>query len=287
MINHGESDSHMHDATNPKTGPKMKPTSPFKMMMPLVVFILIAAAWSAYWYIALGKAKDELAQVEGTHTKLECSDRSWGGYPFRIQFECTDLKTRVQKTALTTAKLRLVIQAWNPNHIIGNLFGPVRIAGTKLTGDPIRFSYRMSGDKLVLASVVGENQTLILANSKSLSMASIEAHARPAPIDGRLDLHITIANIALEQLRLDSFTITGTTGMRLPADGSLDLLSEPSEYLDAIWIAQSIGGLADAEMNAADAVIKPLLKSNGNKLPIQIKDGVWYWGPFPLNHSKP
>jgi hypothetical protein len=36
-------------------------------------------------------------------------------------------------------------------------------------------------------------------------------------------------------------------------------------------------------MNTAQQIIGPLLKENDNKLPLQVRNGRWYWGPFQIS----
>lgn len=264
---------------------EIKRVSPLKMMAPLIVFLCIAAAWSVYWYIALGTAQQRLADVESNHLALKCNERSWGGYPFRIHFDCTGMSTDLAGRNLQADKLRLIGQAWNPNHIIGALFGPLLVDNARISGDPVRFSYRVTDGKLALASLLAQNQTLTLAGNKQLLIGKTEAHLRPAPDTQRLDLTATLSALSTEKAQLDSFRVTGTLANQMPEEGSFELLSEPSEYLDAIWIVQYLADLGDAEMNAAQAVITPLLKANDNKLPIQLKGRTWYWGPFAVTGS--
>ena len=264
---------------------EIKRVSPLKMMAPLIVFLCIALAWSVYWYIALGKAKQKLATLEATHVSLKCDERSWGGYPFRIHFDCAGVSAELAGSAITADKLRLIGQAWNPSHIIGALFGPVTIDNVKISGDPIRFSHRVKNGKLALASLLAENQTIVTTNAKQLTVAKTEAHLRPATDTDRFDLAITLSALYTEKAQLENFAITGTVANEVPGEGNFNLLSEPSDYLDAIWIVQYLSDLGDAEMNAAQAVITPLLKANDNKLPIQLKDQIWYWGPFPVTGS--
>ncbi len=264
---------------------EIKRVSPLKMMAPVIVFLCIALAWSVYWYIALGQAKHRLADLEANHLTLKCSQRSWGGYPFRIHFDCTGMSSDVAGRNLKADKLRLIGQAWNPNHIIGALFGPLIAKNVRISGDPVRFSYRVKDGKLALASLLAENQTLALANNKQVKVAKTEAHLRPATDSRRLDLAVTLSGLSTEKAQLESFRVTGTLDNEIPKEGSFDLLSEPSNYLDAIWIVQYLAELGDTEMNAARAVINPLLKANDNKLPIQLKDRTWYWGPFAIAGS--
>lgn len=264
---------------------EIKRTSPLKMMAPLIVFLCIALAWSVYWYIALGNAKQKLATLEAAHVSLKCDERSWGGYPFRIHFDCTGISADLAGRNMKADKLRLIGQAWNPSHIIGALFGPVTIDNVRISGDPVRFSHRVKNGQLALASLLAVNQTIVTADNKQLTVAKTEAHLRPASDTERFDLAITLSDLATDKAQLDKFTITGTLDREIPEEGSFDLLSEPSDYLDAIWIVQYLGNLNDAEMNAAQAVINPLLKANDNKLPIQLKDQTWYWGPFAVTGS--
>lgn len=264
---------------------EIKRISPLKMMTPLIIFLCVALAWSIYWYIALGHAKQRLATLEATHVSLNCDQRSWGGYPFRIHVDCTGVSTELSGHNLKADKLRLIGQAWNPDHIIGALFGPVMVDDVKISGDPVRFSYRVKDGKLALASLLAENQTLALASNKQLTIAKTEAHLRPAADTRRLSLAVTLSDLSTEKAQLDSFKVTGTLDNKIPEEGSFDLLSEPSDYLDAIWIVQYLADLGDTEMNAARAVINPLLKANDNKLPIQLKDQTWYWGPFAVTGS--
>lgn len=264
---------------------EIKRISPLKMMAPLIVFLCIALAWSVYWYIALGKAKQKLALLEETHLSLTCGQRNWGGYPFRIHFDCTDASTELAGSHLAAGKLRLIGQAWNPNHIIGALFGPVSLNNVKISGDPIRFSYRVQNGQLALTSLLAANQTIAFAGNKQLTVAKTEAHLQPAAKSEQLDLAVTLSDLSTEKAQLDSFTITGAFDRKLPKEGSFSLLSEPSDYLDAIWIVQYLTNIDDAEVSAADAVIRALLKANNNKLAIRLKDQTWYWGPFAVTGS--
>lgn len=265
---------------------EVKRTSPLKMLAPLIVFAIIALAWSIYWYVALGNAKQKLAAFEAGHASLSCSDRSWGGYPFRVHFDCTGLKATFEGIDITADKLRLIGQAWNPDHIIGALFGPVHIKGVKISGEPIRFSYRTTNGKLALASLLAEKQTIAFSTDKQLTVARTETHLRPKTGSKRLDLAITLSGLSTDPAQLDSFKVTGTLDPVIPRDGSFEILSEPSEYLDAIWIIKYLANLGDTEMNAAHAVITPLLKENNNQLPIRLKDKTWYWGPFAVANSQ-
>ena len=263
----------------------VKTTSPLKMALPLIAFMLIAAAWSAYWFYAKTQAQDRLARFERDTLALNCKSRDWGGYPFRIHFDCTSPKISTDNVEANADKLRLIIQAWNPNHMLGAVFGPVTINGFTLSGDTIRFSYRNSEGNFALASFLAENQAVTLPGGQAIKAEKIQAHARPQPDQAnRIQITATASQLALEDLRLDSFKLDGhITPDRLSTGEGFSLLSEPSNYLDALWMVQRVTGLGDQEMNAAQQIISPLLKENDNKLPILLKDGNWFWGPFQIS----
>lgn len=257
----------------------VKRISPLRMMSPLIAFLLIAAGWTAWWFHARGQAQDRLAQFEANTLALNCVSREWGGYPFRIHVDCLSPRIDQYGVKASADKLRLIIQAWNANHVIGAIFGPVNINGITVAGDVIRFSHRNSKGELAMASLLAEKQALTLPGGTRVDIANLQAHMKPhaSPGDAFL-VTATASQLSLEELRLDRFSIDGS----IKTDGSFELMSEPSEYLDAIWFAQRIAGLGDTEMNAAQQIIHPLLKANNNKLPILQKDGAWYWGPFQI-----
>lgn len=254
------------------------------MLTPLFGFLLIAAAWSVYWYISLGHVQQAVAQLKQQDPGLQCDSEDWGGYPFRISFDCTGATIPAKPSKIEASKLRLIIQAWNPGHVLGAVFGPVKYDGATSNGEAIRFSYRRTDDELALASLLAEKQTLTLHNGKTLQIAKVNAHVRPAKTGTQFEVLAQVEGVSIDELVLDSFKIDGKVDPAKTQNEQLDILSEPSEYLDAIWIAQRLFGLNDDEMNAAQAVISPLLKANNNKLPVRLQDGTLYWGPFALKN---
>ena len=261
---------------------EVKPVSALKMMSPLIIFIVIAAAWSMYWFTVRQQTQDTVARYVGKGLPLSCTEQAWGGYPFRITFDCSGVNLTVNESPLTADKLRLILQPWNTNHIIGALFGPITYNDMVLNGDAIRISHRSENGKLALASLIAENQTLTIDEKKQFKIAKVSGHARSKDQSNLIEYTGLLEQITMDKLALDNFKLDGTYDPSATVQNDLVLNTEPSEYLDAIWMVQSLADLGDTEMNAAEAVIKPLLKSNNNKLLIQRKDGIWYWGPFPL-----
>ena len=111
-------------------------TRPWRMFVPLALVLLLAAAWSAYWFIAMGYIKEAVAQAEMRAREdgiaLDCADRHFGGFPFRFSFECDKPALAVNKPdqslAATSGNLKVFVQAWNPRHAIALLQGPTFVS---------------------------------------------------------------------------------------------------------------------------------------------------------------
>jgi hypothetical protein len=255
------------------------------MILPLAAFLLIAAGWTAYWFHTSSHAQARLATFETETLALNCAEREWGGFPFRISFDCRSPRIEAGGVTITAANLRLIMQAWNANHIIGAIIGPTTINNVSVTGDTIRFSHRMSGAKLALASLIAENQTVTTPDGQVVTAARLEAYSRPAADKPEAYQVAAIAsNMALDDLRLDNFKLDGTLTLQSIRDGNIELLTEPSDYLDAIWFATRLAKLSDKDTEGVEVFLVPLLKQNNNKLPLQRKDATWYWGPFQLTN---
>ena len=69
---------------------------PWYMFYPLAGMILLSLVWCGYWFIAFSGAK-ELIQAKrlefaGQGMELTCARESWGGFPFRFEFQCETAK---------------------------------------------------------------------------------------------------------------------------------------------------------------------------------------------------
>jgi hypothetical protein len=102
------------------------------MLIPLGAVLLLAIGWSVYWFVAIERAKagarERLASLAQNGITLSCNGESWGGYPFRFEYQCSDYKLVQQGSfTLTGSQLLAVAQAYNPWHIILLIDGPTTI----------------------------------------------------------------------------------------------------------------------------------------------------------------
>jgi hypothetical protein len=79
---------------------------PWKMLLPLILVLVLAMAWSIYWFVAIGwprtRLQSEREKLAGQGVSLTCTEESWGGFPFRFEFTCSSplLKCRTRQSAV-------------------------------------------------------------------------------------------------------------------------------------------------------------------------------------------
>lgn len=105
----------------------------------VLIVLLVAAAWSAIWYIGTRKGEEMMsawlaAEAEKGRT-YHCAERGTGGYPFRVEVSCLspelDIADAVPHVRARAGAFRAVAQVWNLTHVIFEIDGPARIE----TGD--------------------------------------------------------------------------------------------------------------------------------------------------------
>lgn len=113
-------------------------SSIWKMFAPLIVVVVLAFAWSAYWFVAIGVAQqtvvEQRANFGGRGITLACSEESWGGYPFRFEFTCTKPLVSVEGIGQVTAnKVLIMALAYNPKQLVVLSDGPATILKSGVT----------------------------------------------------------------------------------------------------------------------------------------------------------
>ena len=105
------------------------------MFYPLAGMILLSLLWCGYWFIAFSGAR-ELIQAKrleftGRGMELTCARETWGGFPFRFEFQCETAKLQfihdTQTYNVQTTKILAIAQAYNPLHVILLVDGPTSI----------------------------------------------------------------------------------------------------------------------------------------------------------------
>ena len=104
--------------------------------MPALLLLMLAVAWSGYWLWLHYKVQDLFEErssaLAARGLTLACGEREWGGYPFRIEFTCTDPRFADQRSSLIAGaeakSLFVVMQAYDFRKFAALLDGPTTIA---------------------------------------------------------------------------------------------------------------------------------------------------------------
>ncbi len=109
---------------------------PWHIFYPLGGLLVVCALWSTYWVMAFDAAKAYVGEkrhallTEGV--VLNCAAESWGGFPFRFEFNCNSPTFSYTKNHVTmdmaAANAVALVQAYNPRHALLLVDGPTRLS---------------------------------------------------------------------------------------------------------------------------------------------------------------
>ena len=106
------------------------------IFLPLVLVIVLAAAWSGFWYFAAAQAHETLegwrareAKEGRVHT---CESESVSGFPFRFEVRCvaptTELRSNQPPLVVKAQQILAAVQVYDPTLVIAEFSGPLTIA---------------------------------------------------------------------------------------------------------------------------------------------------------------
>ncbi|MEZ5878425.1 MAG: DUF2125 domain-containing protein [Tepidamorphaceae bacterium] len=108
---------------------------PLGAIWPLALVLVLAAAWSSYWYAGSAGAKEGFRRWQARQAEMgrnfTCGERRHGGFPFRFEMYCGDPRFEITHDGMTTivrAKaVNTVSMAYLPNRVIAEFVGPLYI----------------------------------------------------------------------------------------------------------------------------------------------------------------
>ena len=109
---------------------------PWRMLSPLITVLVLWGAWSGIWMFMSATAQNMAADWREKAGKrglsVTCAEENWGGYPFRIEIRCKQLKllrTRQgRETEIRSGAVTAVAQVYKPWHIILELAPPLNLS---------------------------------------------------------------------------------------------------------------------------------------------------------------
>lgn len=178
----------------------------WRMFLPVLLVIVLGAAWSGGWFYAAGKAETlieaALAREAERGRILDCSNKAVSGFPFRIVFDCGKPNLKIARgdvqADFTAAHLKAAVQVYQPNHVIAELTGPLTVAGGGITGEgnwrSAQASVRLAPDKVDQIDVAVSDLTVSSsgADKPHASASHAEAHLRRTPDSTTRDFDIAL-----------------------------------------------------------------------------------------------
>ncbi len=144
------------DTTTP---PPAKPRAPAKArripltVLPLILFLAIAAAWSLAWWIAAGRLEREVEAAVAREAlagrTYRCADRQVSGYPFRLELRCSRLDIAADGVTVQAPAITALAQIWNPRHIIAETSGAITLEGERI-GPKVTLNADLTQASLIL-----------------------------------------------------------------------------------------------------------------------------------------
>ena len=134
---------------------------PWLIATPLIIVVVLAAAWSGFWFYAAREAEARINDWQAQQAKagrvFSCGSQAVGGYPFRIEVRCANAAAELKDTqpplALKLKEILLVAQVWDPKLLIAEFAGPLTVS------DPGQAPYVNATWTLAQASVRGTPAT--------------------------------------------------------------------------------------------------------------------------------
>jgi hypothetical protein len=214
--------------SNPRESPNhMIPSTkrPWYMFYPLIGMILLSTLWCGYWFIVFVGAK-ELVQAKRFEFKnqglqLDCANESWGGFPFRFEFQCEGAWLQFAQANkiydIKSVTMLAVAQAYNPFHVLLLIDGPSKVNGVELTHERALISVTVNGSgNLDVSSKVVKVNALELFSAGQLNFYG-------RIINGKLDLAANTEGLTV----LDPGLPISITKAAIVAQTNASLLKQP------------------------------------------------------------
>jgi hypothetical protein len=113
---------------------------PWLIAVPTAILVLLGVIWSGFWYWSTRTAEATMMAWRSHEAEAGrvygCAATNFGGYPFRIEVDCTGPSVDDSATALSirAKNLTAVAQVWDPTLVVGEILAPLSVA--PLGGSP-------------------------------------------------------------------------------------------------------------------------------------------------------
>jgi len=244
---------------SPRPAPKPR-RRPWLVALPLAIVVALGALWTGFWFYAAHRADLEIAQWRAREAQngriFGCSRQDIGGYPFRIEVQCTDPTAQLrswQPPMGFVAKDSLVtVQVYDPTLAIAEFIGPLtaselgRPASMVANWSLAQASFRGRPGAPERVSVVLDNSKLAQSDGGTLTNVATSEHLE---LHGRLTGGSANDNPVVE------------IGLRL-TNGTAPLLPVLAQPTDGVMSA-TVRGLQDLSPKPWREQLRELARADG------------------------
>jgi hypothetical protein len=253
---------------------------PWYMFYPLTGMILLSLVWCGYWFIAFSGARElvraQRQEFAGSGMELDCAHESWGGFPFRFEFQCGSATLQFthdnESYKIQSTRILALAQAYNPLHVLLLVDGPTSIDRTTVFHERALISVKVGLDKDWDASL----ETAGVNAHGLFTTAALKLFARK--INNRLDLaanakELTVIQPENSPIIVSSAELVGQTSaayLAQPGDAaaagvpleitSLKVSQDPVEFAASGKIfldpQHRLAGWLSSQTNDVDGVMK-------------------------------
>lgn len=169
--------------------------SRLRLYAPFALLLLLAVAWSVGWVVIRERTiagMDEWVAAEAAAgRRWDCTDRTSGGYPFRVELTCAGLAFNGQGMKASLGPVLAVAQVYRLGHVIVEARGPLRVEAGAAKAETrwrlLQASVVFSSGAFQRLALVADHPSLSLSEPDgtpySASARRFEVHARPDPAD--------------------------------------------------------------------------------------------------------
>ncbi|WP_414472946.1 DUF2125 domain-containing protein [Microvirga sp. M2] len=206
--------------------------SRFWLYTPLILLLLVAAAWSVAWFVIRNRAAETLDAWIVSEKRIgrhwTCTDRTIAGYPFRIEIVCGALSLKQGAVTASFGRTEAIAQVYQPRLVIAEVAGPLHVSDGKVTvqgrWDLLQASIHASQAGLQRLSIAANapkvTVTGLLPQEIATSGQHLELHLRPNPSrasENAYDAALSVKQASIPQL---DALIGGTELTDLNADAT-------------------------------------------------------------------
>ena len=237
---------------------------------PLILVLVLAAGWSAFWFYAASQATSRIAEWQVREAQagraFACAKQDVGGYPFRLEVSCGDptfeLRNLTPELLMSGKFATVLAQVYDPTLLIGEFAGPVMlsevVAPANATAQPTSKPMMSANWSLAQASLRGrpgapERLSLVFDNPEVARMA--RAAMEPVAAAKRLELHSRVISSEPENSAVE-------IALRMTSGAAPALYAAIAQPTDAD-INVTISGLRDLSPKPLATYLRDLATTKG------------------------